>query len=144
MFILLALASGLVFGFGLIAAGMNDPAKVLGFLDVAGAWDPSLALVMGGAVGVATLAFAWVRKHPGSLFGGTVQLPRGRPIDCPLILGSALFGVGWGLSGFCPGPGLLSLGAGYPPAIAFVAAMALGMKACDWWLDKAKAAAGAP
>ena len=126
----LALLSGLIFGLGLIAAGMNDPAKVLGFLDLAGPWDPSLAFVMGSAVGISSLAFAWIRKHPRSWLGGPVALPAHRSIDRPLLLGSAIFGVGWGLSGFCPGPGLLSIGAGYLPGIAFAVAMAIGMKAC--------------
>lgn len=124
----IALLSGLIFGFGLIASGMSDPAKVLGFLDLAGAWDPSLAFVMAGAIGVAVAPFAWARRRSSSLLGAPMLLTQAQAVDGPLLLGSAIFGVGWGLSGFCPGPGLVSIGAGYLPGITFAIAMFLGMK----------------
>ena len=129
--ILAALASGLVFGVGLIVGGMANPAKVLGFLDIAGLWDPSLALVMGGAVCVGIGAFFIARKRGqscGQSFLGTpLSLPTAQQIDRRLLLGSVTFGIGWGLAGFCPGPALVALGAGEIKAAAFVAAMLAGM-----------------
>ena len=122
---------GLLFGLGLILAGMTDPSKVIGFLDLAGAWDPSLALVMGGAIFVGLFAFAAARKRATSLFGGAMQLPSSRDIDKRLIAGSLLFGAGWGLAGFCPGPALVSVGAGQPKAVVFTLAMLLGMVAFE-------------
>jgi uncharacterized membrane protein YedE/YeeE len=129
---LIALLSGLTFGFGLIASGMSDPTKVKGFLDLAGHWDPSLALVMAGAIGVALVPFAWARKRTTSWLGA--PMPRNNPqhIDRPLLIGSALFGIGWGLSGFCPGPAVVGLGAGYQPGIVFTLAMLLGMGLYEW------------
>ena len=127
MVLLLAFSSGLLFGIGLIVAGMADPAKVLAFLDLAGAWDPSLALVMGGAIAVGLIGFRLAGKRPRSLVGGTMHLPTARDIDARLIGGSLAFGVGWGLAGFCPGPALVALGAGQFKALVFVAAMLLGM-----------------
>ena len=129
---MISLLLGLTFGFGLILAGMSDPAKVLAFLDIAGNWDPSLALVMGGAIGVAAPAYALARRRNNTWLGkpfpsATVVRP-----DAPLLVGSALFGIGWGLSGFCPGPALVGLGAGYLPAIVFVIAMAIGMGTNTW------------
>lgn len=118
---------GLLFGVGLILAGMTDPSKVLGFLDLAGAWDPSLALVMGGGILVGLGAFAFAKKRTTSFLGGAMQLPTSSVIDQRLIGGSLLFGAGWGLAGFCPGPAIVSLGAGQPKAAAFVVAMLLGM-----------------
>jgi len=118
---------GLLFGVGLILAGMTDPSKVLGFLDMAGGWDPSLALVMGGAILVGIGAFAIAKKRTTTFFGGAMHLPTSTDIDKRLIIGSVLFGVGWGLAGFCPGPAIVSLGAGQPKAVAFVVAMLLGM-----------------
>ena len=118
---------GLLFGLGLILAGMTDPSKVLGFLDLAGSWDPSLALVMGGAILVGLGAFATARKRTTSFLGGAMHLPTSRDIDKRLILGSLLFGAGWGLAGFCPGPAIVSLGAGQPKAVVFVLAMLVGM-----------------
>lgn len=123
---------GLVFGLGLIISGMTDPGKVLGFLDLAGPWDPSLALVMGGAVLVGLLAFALARKRSTSVLGGPMQLPTARHIDRRLVLGSLLFGVGWGIAGFCPGPAIVSLGAGEPKAVVFVLAMLAGMGIFEW------------
>ncbi|MBB2926064.1 YeeE/YedE family protein [Paraburkholderia silvatlantica] len=127
MAILTALLSGLVFGVGLMVSGMSNPAKVLGFLDIAGSWDPSLAFVMVGAIVVASLAFFVARRRPRSLLGLPMQLPASATITPRLVLGSAAFGIGWGLAGFCPGPALVALGAGYPKAIGFVAAMVAGM-----------------
>lgn len=119
--------AGLVFGLGLIVSGMADPAKVLGFLDLAGAWDPSLALVMAGAIGMAAPAFAWAQKRDAAWSGSPMQLPGNRPLDRRLVLGSLLFGAGWGLAGFCPGPALVALGMGQAKAMLFVAAMLAGM-----------------
>lgn len=119
--------TGLLFGLGLILAGMTDPSKVIGFLDLAGAWDPSLALVMGGAIAVGLGAFALARQRTTSFLGGAMHLPSNRDIDRRLIGGSLLFGAGWGLAGFCPGPAIVSLGAGQPKAVVFVAAMLAGM-----------------
>lgn len=120
-------AVGLIFGLGLIVSGMTDPGKVIGFLDLAGLWDPSLAFVMGGAILVGLLAFAVAKKRTTSFLGGAMQLPTARDIDKRLIIGSMVFGVGWGLAGFCPGPAIVSMGAGEPKAFVFVLAMLAGM-----------------
>ena len=127
MFVAIALLAGLVFGLGLLLSGMADPAKVLGFLDLAGDWDPSLALVMAGAIAVAAAGFAVARRRVKSLLGAPIQLPTKRTIDRRLIVGSTLFGAGWGLAGFCPGPALVALGMGEAKAIVFVLAMLAGM-----------------
>ena len=127
MNVLFALISGVVFGIGLIVAGMANPAKVLGFLDLAGLWDPSLALVMGGAIAIGSVAFALARKRTASFLGLPLQLPTTTQIDHRLIGGSVLFGVGWGLAGICPGPGLVLLGSGEFQGVAFVVAMLIGM-----------------
>ena len=127
MNILLSLLAGLVFGVGLIISGMANPAKVLGFLDIAGAWDPSLAFVMGGGIGVGIVAFSLAKKRTLSLLGLPMQMPTARQLDARLIGGSMLFGVGWGLAGICPGPALVLLGAGVPQGFVFVAAMLAGM-----------------
>ena len=116
-----------MFGLGLIVSGMANPAKVLAFLDLAGAWDPSLALVMGGAIAVGFFAFLFAKKRTLSLIGAEMKLPNARGIDRRLVMGSVIFGMGWGLAGFCPGPGLVALGAGAPKAAAFVGAMLIGM-----------------
>jgi len=126
-----ALFAGLLFGLGLMVSGMANPAKVLGFLDVAGQWDPSLALVMAGAITVGSLAFSVAKRRDRSYLGLPVQLPASTAITPRLVLGSAAFGVGWGLAGFCPGPALVALGAGYPKAFGFVAAMVAGMVAFE-------------
>jgi uncharacterized protein len=120
-------AVGLLFGIGLILSGMTDPGKVIGFLDLFGAWDPSLALVMGGAILVGAVAFALAKRRTTTFLGGALRLPSSDAIDRPLVLGSLLFGAGWGLAGFCPGPALVSLGAGQPKAAVFVLAMLAGM-----------------
>ena len=127
MFVLTSLLAGLVFGLGLIVSGMANPAKVLGFLDLAGAWDPSLALVMAGAIAVGFFAFLVAQNRSRSLLGAEMKLPGATHIDRRLVTGSVLFGMGWGLAGFCPGPGLVALGMGQPKAVAFVAAMLAGM-----------------
>lgn len=118
---------GLLFGVGLIVAGMTDPSKVLGFLDLAGTWDPSLAFVMGGGILVGLGAFATAKKRTTTFFGGAMHLPTSTVFDKRLIGGGLLFGAGWGLAGFCPGPAIVSLGAGQPKAAVFVAAMLAGM-----------------
>jgi len=125
--ILSALAAGLLFGFGLILSGMTDPAKVLGFLDLAGDFDPSLAFVMAGAVAVAAVAFAVAGRRGYSLLGQPMHIPTSRTIDRRLVLGALTFGVGWGLAGFCPGPALTSLASAGTPALIFVGAMVAGM-----------------
>ena len=127
-----SLLAGLVFGLGLIVSGRANPAKVLGFLDLGGAWDPSLALVMAGAVGVGTVAFAFTRRRTLSLLGDKMTLPTSREIDRRLVVGSLLFGIGWGVAGFCPGPGLVGAGMGEVKAMVFVAAMLAGMGLFEW------------
>lgn len=119
--------AGLVFGVGLLVSGMANPEKVLGFLDLAGHWDPSLALVMGGAILVGVIAFSLARNRQKSWLGFEMKLPGTRLIDGRLVLGSLLFGAGWGLAGFCPGPGIVALGAGEIKGAAFVASMVAGM-----------------
>lgn len=125
-------AVGLLFGIGLILSGMTDPGKVIGFLDLAGAWDPSLALVMGGAILVGVFAFALAKKRTTTFLGGALHLPSSRDIDKRLLAGSLLFGAGWGLAGFCPGPAIVSLGGGEPKAAVFVLAMLAGMAIFEW------------
>jgi len=127
MRILMALITGLVFGIGLLVAGMTNPAKVLGFLDLAGRWDPSLALVMAGAILVALPAFRIAARRRQSLLGEPVHLPTATRIDRRLVLGSLAFGAGWGLAGFCPGPALASLATGAVQPLIFCAAMLAGM-----------------
>jgi uncharacterized membrane protein YedE/YeeE len=121
-----ALAAGLLFGLGLAISPMVNPKKVLDFLDVAGNWDPSLALVLGGAVGVAMLAFRFVLKRKQPLFESEFHLPRTTKVDRRLLAGSAIFGIGWGIGGYCPGPGIAALSAASVEALVFVAGMALG------------------
>ena len=132
----LALLSGLVFGLGLLASGMTDPIKVKGFLDLFGAWDPSLALVMGGAIAVGVLAFASARRRELSWTGTHMEIPSNVTIDARLLLGGALFGAGWGLAGYCPGPALVAASSGSAVAAAFVAAMLAGMTLHDRLLAK--------
>lgn len=123
---------GLLFGLGLILSGMSDPGKVLGFLDLAGAWDPSLVFVMAGAIAVSVFGFAFARKRTRAMLGGAMQLPTARDIDRRLVLGSLVFGVGWGLVGFCPGPALVALGAGHWQAMVFTLAMLAGLALHEW------------
>lgn len=122
-----AFLAGLLFGLGLLVSGMANPAKVLGFLDLAGHWDPSLALVMAGAILVGLVAFRLAGQRQRSLLAEPMRLPTSRDIDRRLVLGGIGFGVGWGLAGFCPGPALVALGAGEMKAVVFVAAMLAGM-----------------
>ena len=124
---LTAFLAGLVFGLGLLLAGMANPAKVLGFLDLAGAWDPSLALVMAAAIGVAVLPLTWAKRRSRSLLGAPMQLPVKRELDRRLIGGSLLFGIGWGIAGICPGPAVAILLTGHWQVLLFVAAMLAGM-----------------
>ena len=135
---LFALASGLVFGLGLIASGMTDPAKVKGFLDLFGAWDPSLGFVMGGAIAVGVFAFAAARRRSRSWTGDPMEIPNNRVIDHRLVLGGVLFGIGWGIGGFCPGPALVMTGSGLGSAAEFVGAMLLGMVIHDRVFAKAR------
>jgi uncharacterized membrane protein YedE/YeeE len=129
--------AGLVFGAGLIVAGMANPGKVLAFLDLAGAWDPSLALVMAGAVAVGAGAFALMRSKPRSLLGAPMRLPTARRIDKRLVLGSIVFGAGWGLAGICPGPALVLAGYGSIKGLVFLAAM-LGGNVLFEFLERRK------
>jgi hypothetical protein len=119
---------GLLFGLGLILSGMTDPSKVIGFLDIFGLWDPSLALVMGGAIAVGFFAFTLAKKRTINFLGGALHLPKSSQIDKPLVIGAVLFGAGWGLAGFCPGPALVSLASGQIKAAAFVVFMLAGMQ----------------
>ena len=128
--------AGLLFGWGLMLSGMTDPSKVLGFLDLAGAWDPSLALVMAGAIGVGLFAFRAAKKRTVTALGGPLHWPQSEQIDKPLVVGAMLFGAGWGLAGFCPGPGLVSLASGEVKGALFVAFMVLGMKVFDLWRQR--------
>jgi uncharacterized protein len=131
-----SLAAGLVFGLGLIRAGMADPMKVKAFLDLAGPWDPSLALVMGGAIAVGVFAFARGKRMQRSWSGAPMDIPNNTTIDARLIAGGTLFGMGWGIAGFCPGPALVALGSGMVEAAGFVAAMLLGMVVHDRWIAR--------
>jgi uncharacterized membrane protein YedE/YeeE len=124
---------GLFFGLGLILSGMTDPGKVLGFLDIAGIWDPSLALVMGGAIAVGFFAFAIAKKRTVNFLGGALHLPKSNEIDKPLVIGAMMFGAGWGLAGFCPGPAFVSLASGQIKAAMFVVFMLVGMQVFEVW-----------
>jgi uncharacterized membrane protein YedE/YeeE len=126
---IIALVVGLVFGLGLCVSGMTEPAKVLGFLDLTGLWDPSLAFVMGGALAIGFIAFGLARRRRVALDGEPMQMPTARIVNAPLIVGSLIFGVGWGLAGICPGPAIVDVGFLNPRALVFVAAMACGMLA---------------
>jgi hypothetical protein len=131
-----AFAAGLIFGIGLIVSGMTDPSKVIGFLDLAGQWDPSLVFVMVGAILVGLIAYRIAHERAVSFLGGAMRLPAARQIDRRLIAGSLVFGIGWGLAGFCPGPALVSLGSGQDKAVVFVLAMVAGMalyEAAERW-----------
>ncbi|MGN1055360.1 MAG: DUF6691 family protein [Comamonas sp.] len=127
MIAMAAWIAGLVFGLGLILSGMGNPAKVQNFLDIFGTWDPSLGLVMGGAIAVGLLAFTWAKRQQTSVLGEPMQLPTATVVDRKLLTGAAMFGVGWGLAGFCPGPALMNLATLQPEVLMFVAAMLVGM-----------------
>jgi uncharacterized protein len=133
---LLGFVSGLVFGLGLILAGMTNPLKVKAFLDLAGAWDPSLALVMGGAISLGVFVFARAARRERSWTGERMEIPASRVIDRRLIVGGILFGTGWGIGGFCPGPALVALGSGMSQAGIFVVAMLVGMVLHDRFLER--------
>ncbi|MEN9785117.1 MAG: hypothetical protein RLZZ299_381 [Pseudomonadota bacterium] len=136
---LASLLAGLIFAVGLGISGMTQPAKVIGFLDVAGAWDPSLMLVMVGAIGVnAAVYWGVVRRRETPVFAPRFLVPTRTDLDARLILGAVIFGVGWGLGGFCPGPGLVSLAGGGMPAVVFVGSMLAGMGLFAAW-DRVKA-----
>lgn len=128
---LIATVCGIIFGLGLLLSGMANPAIVIGFLDLAGQWNPSLAFVMVGAIGTAVLPFALLKKRGTSLLNETLHLPRPQKIDWRLLTGSALFGIGWGWSGICPGPAIVLLGINASDAAIFVAAMLLGICLVD-------------
>jgi uncharacterized membrane protein YedE/YeeE len=135
--IIISFLAGLIFGIGLIISGMADPAKVLSFLDVAGLWNPSLIVVMAGAIGVGFFAFLWAKSRKTTLLGGEMKLPSATKIDRRLIIGAVMFGIGWGIAGFCPGPALVGLGMGLPKALIFVAAMLAGMALYECSTDRA-------
>lgn len=124
-------AIGILFGWGLIISGMSNPQKILNFLDIAGLWDPSLLFVMGGAVLVGLAGFYLASKRSEAFFGGALHIPTRRDISRPLVIGSFIFGAGWGIAGFCPGPALVALGAGHLKAFVFVIAMFAGMMICE-------------
>lgn len=140
--IVASFVSGLVFGVGLLISGMTEPSKVIGFLDIFGAWDATLAFVMAGAVAVASLGFALARRRSAPVLAANFSWPARSDIDAPLIVGSALFGIGWGLSGICPGPALVNLAGLSAPIIVFVATMVLGMFGYELW-QRRNAASGA-
>ena len=127
MRIVFALLAGVLMGLGLAISGMMNPAKVLGFLDLAGAWDPTLVLVMGGALATTWVGYRLAFKRPAPLFAPQFTLPTRRDIDTPLVVGAAVFGVGWGLVGFCPGPAIAALTSLRVEPFVFIAAMAVGM-----------------
>ena len=136
MSLLIATLSGLLFGIGLIAGGMTDPVKVKSFLDVFGAWDPSLALVMGGAIAVGLIGFNLASKRAISWTGLRMDLPKSTKIDWRLLLGGVLFGAGWGIAGSCPGPGIVAASAGSMAGGVFVLAMLVGMTVHDRFMAK--------
>jgi len=127
-----ALGSGVVFGLGLSLAQMTNPDKVLNFLDIAGNWDASLLFVLGGAVVLSAIAFHFILKHKAPLWDSTFHLPLTRAIDGPLVMGSALFGIGWGISGYCPGPAIASMGFGNPEALWVVPSIIAGAALQRW------------
>ncbi|MEX8500760.1 DUF6691 family protein [Leptothrix ochracea] len=136
MNLLFALLSGLIFGIGLIAGGMTNPLKIQNFLDLFGTWDPSLGFVMSGAIAVGVFAFAAAKRRERSWTGEHIELPTNRTIDTRLILGGVLFGAGWGLGGFCPGPALVAMSSGVSSALYFIIAMLAGMVIHDRWLQR--------
>lgn len=140
MTLLIQGAIGLIFGIGLVVSGMSDPAKVLNFLDIAaipaGTWDASLAFVMAGAIAVTFIGYRLVLRRPAPLFADAFHLPTARRIDARVLIGPAIFGIGWGLAGFCPGPALTALGYGTGKAVTFVIAMIGGMIIARWLSDR--------
>lgn len=136
MFKLLSYISGLIFGLGLLISGMANPSKVLAFLDIKGVWDPSLAFVMIGAISVGFFAFSYAKRLPKAMCGEDMRLPSSRKIDKKLIFGSLIFGIGWGLVGFCPGPAIVALSVGKIKAVFFTIAMLIGMLIYEWLQKK--------
>jgi uncharacterized protein len=133
-------ACGLIFGIGLLVSGMTDPLKVLGFLDVLGRWDPTLAFVMMGALAVTAGGFTVARYRGAPVLAAQSCWPAHKSIDAPLVAGAVLFGIGWGLVGLCPGPAIVNLGTLSPPVVVFVVAMVLGMTLQEAWQRRARAA----
>lgn len=133
--ITLAFGAGVLFAIGLIVSQMVNPAKVLNFLDIAGDWDPTLALVMGGAIMVTVPMFHFVLKRPHPLWGTKFYLPTRRDVDARLVAGATIFGIGWGISGLCPGPALTALASGLLPVVGFVLAMTLGALLHKWFFE---------
>lgn len=131
---IITFVTGLIFGLGLIISGMTNPDKVIRFLDIAGIWDPSLIFVMFGGIAVAFVGFKFVQNKSQTVFDDTIHLPGTTHISKELVIGSLLFGAGWALAGFCPGPALVALGAGYKEAFIFVIAMIVGMTIHDRFL----------
>lgn len=129
---LINLFAGALFGLGLTVSGMVDPAKIIGFLDFAGEWDPTLGFVMGGALLVAIPAFRLILRRPHPLLADEFDLPTKKGVDSRLLAGSAIFGIGWGLGGFCPGPAVAAMASGFAPVFAFVSAMVVGMAVYKW------------
>ena len=129
---IIGLLAGLLFGFGLLISGMTDPAKVQGFLDVFGAWDISLALVMGGGLVVAIVGVQFAKRQQSSWIGTLIEMPTKTTINKKLLIGAMLFGIGWGLVGICPGPGIVLLGTGQWQAYVFIPAMIIGMLVYQW------------
>jgi uncharacterized membrane protein YedE/YeeE len=128
--LLSSILAGVLFGLGLGLSQMIDPARVLGFLDLTGAWDPTLMFVLGGAVGVTAITFRFVLRRPGPVLGGTFNLPPTDRIDKKLVIGSAIFGIGWGIAGYCPGPAITGLVLGIWNPVLFVAAFGAGSALC--------------
>lgn len=128
--------AGLIFGIGLLLSGMSNPVKVESFLDLFGVWDPSLIFVILGAIGIGSIGFFLAKKRTYSLLGETMQIPTSKKIDAPLVIGSLIFGVGWGLAGICPGPALVTMGAGIPQAFIFGIAMFSGMAFYQYFIAK--------
>ncbi len=143
MNVLASLACGLLFGAGLLISGMTQPAKVLGFLDVLGRWDPTLAFVMVAALAVSGAGFALARRSAGPIVAASHQWPERKSIDRPLVVGSLIFGAGWGLVGLCPGPAIENLATLSPRVIVFVLAMAAGVGLQGWWQARGVRAAAA-
>lgn len=136
---MISLIMGMIFGLGLCISGMVNPAKVIGFLDVTGQWDPSLAMVMAGGLAVTFIAFRWQKSFQKPVCCDQFVLPSNTRVDWKLVAGSAIFGIGWGLGGICPGPAVAALGFGLPKIVIFFVSMIIGMTAFEWTLGKSTA-----